>query len=576
VGRAFWGLLAVAIALGAFAPVAHASLSVPTGGAATTFSGTGASTSTSLAAFEAAIGGRDNGTSAGEQGGGFRHLNWDGLAVNGSDPSSRTIEPGKVVGLSAGRLEPWGIEQGPGIAVANDGFASANPTVTGDFTPFSTPNVWAPYNSNTVQFQVVAPGAAGSVPVPAQTRGLGVVFLNVTATGTTIQYYNGDIPLLSQPQPVSTGSTSFAGALFPNAVVTRVVITLGTAQIFNFDGGSITQPPPTTDFVAGDDVGLAEPAPVRGAASATAGVPVTAPLDAFIESSPNATVTAVIDWGDGAHTAGTITPGSGGTFVVTGNHAYAKSGTYTAEVTVDDFSGPEQTKLTDIVVGSRATTTSVTCSPSPVTVSAGTVCTAAVGDLAGPGVIAPSGLVTFSTTTPGAAFGQAGGCMLAPTATAGVSVCSVRFIPGQMPPNQARVAAAYGGDDAHAGSGGGATVGVRAQRCSLQALTRRLRSSGLGILVTCDAQSGVEVGVKAQVARSAKFRPFSLTYGTLRSSVTAGRPTVLVVKPANGVLKALRDALRHHQRVSLRVTLTASARSTQRTTTTRVSALRIS
>ena len=107
-------------------------------------------------------------------------------------------------------------------------------------------------------------------------------------------------------------------------------------------------------------------------------------------------------------------------------------------------------------------------------------------------------------------------------------------------------------------------------------LTRRLRPSGLGILVTCDAQSGVEVGVKAQVARRAKFRAFSLTYGTLHSSVTAGRPTVLVVKPANGVLKALRDALRHHQRVSLRVTLTASARSTQRTTTTRVSALRIS
>ena len=122
----------------------------------------------------------------------------------------------------------------------------------------------------------------------------------------------------------------------------------------------------------------------------------------------------------------------------------------------------------------------------------------------------------------------------------------------------------------------GATVGVRAQRCSLQVLTRRLRPSGLGIVVTCDAQSGVEVGVNAQVVRHRVFRAFSLPYGSLRAAVTAGRPTVLVVKPGNGVLKALRDALRHHQRVSLRVTLTASARSTQRTTTTRVSALRIS
>jgi hypothetical protein len=55
----------------------------------------------------------------------------------------------------------------------------------------------------------------------------------------------------------------------------------------------------------------------------------------------------------------------------------------------------------------------------------------------------------------------------------------------------------------------------------------------------------------------------------------AGRPTVLVVKPATGVLKVLRGALRHRQRVSLKVTLTASSHATSRTTTTRVSALKI-
>ncbi len=166
--------------------------------------------------------------------------------------------------------------------------------------------------------------------------------------------------------------------------------------------------------------------------------------------------------------------------------------------------------------------------------------------------------------------------MLAPIAIAGVSACNVRFIPGQLPPSQGRVAAAYGGDDAHAASGAAATVGVRAQRCSLQALTRRLRPGGLGILVTCDAQSGVEVGVKATVARRRVFRAFSLPYGSLRAAVTAGRPTVLVIKPAKGVVKVLRDALRHHQRVSLKVTLTASSHATRRTTTTRVSALRLS
>lgn len=573
-GRAIWGLLAVLAALGVAAPVAQASLSVPMGGSPAMFRGSGASAATALASFEAAIGGRDNGTTVGEQSGGLRHVTWDTLAVDGSDPTSRTIEPGHVVGLGTGRLEPWGIDQGPSIAVANDGFASANPSMT--FTPFTQPNVWAPYNTNTAELDVVAPAAAGSVPVPAQTRGLGVVLLNVTTSDTTVQYYNGDI-LLGEVVPLMNGGgPSFAGLLFPDAVVTRVVITLGTAQIFDFDGGTVSPTAPGPDFVAGDDVALAEPAPAAGAVAATAGIPVTSELDTFTETNPNATITAVIDWGDGTRTPGTITPGSDGTFVVTGNHAYLQTGSYTAQVTVDDFGGPEQTKQTDIVVGSRGTTTAMTCSPAPVTVSAGTLCTATVADTSGTGASAPTGLVTFSTPTPGASFGQDGGCMLGPTAVAGVSACAVRFIPGQLPPSQARVAAVYSGDGAHAGSGAGATVGVRAQRCSLQALTRRLRQGGLGILVTCDAQSGVEVGVKAQVARSGVFRAFSLPYGSLRAAVSAGRPTVLVVKPAAGALKVLRGALRHHQRVSLKVTLTASSHATRRTTTTRVSALRIS
>jgi hypothetical protein len=62
----------------------------------------------------------------------------------------------------------------------------------------------------------------------------------------------------------------------------------------------------------------------------------------------------------------------------------------------------------------------------------------------------------------------------------------------------------------------------------------------------------------------------------LRTSVTAGRPTVLVVKPSPGVLPALRAALHRHQRISLKLTLTASSHSTTRTTTTRASALRLS
>lgn len=542
-------------ALGVSAPAAQAALTVPS----TTF--------TSLPAFEAAAQGADNGTTPGEQGSGFRHFVPSVIAVDGSDPGSAVIPGGHTAAVSGSRLQPWGLGVGPTVAVANDGFESVN-----SHAGFSPPNLWAPFNSNTATLQVLAPGAQASAPAPALTRGLGIVF--VGNGGGMIQFFSGDAQVGQVTAP--PGGTSFAGVLFRDPVVTRVVVTLGTDKIFGFDGSTVS--PGGTDptaLAAGDDVVLAEPGAGRPTLAATAGVPISPVLESFNSADSANQITTTIDWGDGARTGGSIAAATGG-FTVSGTHAYAKAGSYTANVTVDDFSGAELTTQALVQVAPRPTATSLACSPAPVTVSAGTVCTATISDIAGPGATAPTGVVTFSTATPGATFAQGGGCLLGPTAVAGVSTCNVRFIPGQLPPGQARLASAYAGDDAHSASNGAAAVGVRAQRCSLKALTRRLRASGLGILVTCDAQSGVEVGVKAQVARRAKFRAFSLTYGTLRSSVTAGRPTVLVIKPGVGVLKSLRAALRHHQRVSLKVTLTASARSTQRTTTTRVSALRIS
>jgi hypothetical protein len=209
-------------------------------------------------------------------------------------------------------------------------------------------------------------------------------------------------------------------------------------------------------------------------------------------------------------------------------------------------------------------------------VSAGTTCTATVSDAAGGSATAPTGVVSFASPTPAAAFPQSGACLLGPTAPTGVTSCALQFAPGQLPPNQARVTAAYTGDDDHMASTAAATIGVHAQRCTIKALTRRLRAQGMGVLVTCDARANVQIAVDARVARKGRLRPFQLRFGTLRGSVTAGRPTVLVVKPAAGVLPALRAALHHHQRISLKLTLTASSHSTTRTTTTRASALRLS
>jgi hypothetical protein len=552
--------VALLAALGCAAPAAKASLGVPTGGPPTSYF--------SLAAFEAAAGGADNRTTAGEQGAGFRHVDWDAIAVNGRDPGSTAIPGGHTAAVSRSRLQPWGLELGPEIAVADDGFHSVNGSAS--FTPFSAPNVWGPFNSNQAELDVVAPGEQSSTPVPSQTRGLGVVFLGVTTGGTSIEFFNGGISLGQVSVP--NGTTSFAGLLFPDPVVTRVVVTLGSAEIFGFDGTTVT--PGGSGAVAGDDVVLAEPAPARPDVAATAGAAISPVLDTFTNTESQAT--AVIDWGDGTRTGGTISPVGGGVFNVTGTHAYAATGTYRTTVTVRDFGGKEQTSQTTVVVAPRATATGLSCSPARVAVTAATTCVATVADAAGTGASAPSGTVAFSSTTPGVSFAQDAGCLLAPTAISGVASCAVAFTPGQRPPAKAHLDASYGGDTAHAGSVATVTIGVHAQRCSLQALSRRLRPRGLGVLVTCEARASLHIAARASVARNGRFRAFQLQFGTVTASVTAGRPTVLVIKPAPGVLPALRAALHHHQRLSLKLTLTASSHGTSRTTTTRVSSLRLS
>jgi hypothetical protein len=558
--------VAVACACGALAPAAYATLGVPTGGPPTTLTGSGASTAGAMASFEAAAGGADNGTAAGEQGSGYRHATWDQIALDGSDPGSTTIMPGQVIVPARSRLQPWGLELGPDIAVSDNGFQSVSST---QFSSFSAPNIWGPFNSDTAEFDVVGPAAQGTTPAPAQTRGLGVVFLNSTAS-TQIQYYNGGILLDTVAAPAAT--TSFAGLLYPDAVVTRVVVTLGGSEIFRWNGATVT--PGVSTSVAGDDIVLTEPGPK---VNATAGVPISPVLDTVTESNANAYVSATIDWGDGTRSTGTLVPAAGGALAVTGTHAYTETGIYNAVVTADDSDGTQQASDTLIQVVPRASTTSVSCSPSPVAVTASTMCTATVADAGAGGPITPTGTVELSSPTAGASFADDSGCVLGATGTPGVAICEARFTPTQLPPAQARIDAFYAGDGAHAGSSDSAIIGVRAQRCRLKALSARLKGhpAVLGMVVTCDARANVTIAIKATGARKGRFKAFTLQFGSLRATVTAGRPTVLVIRPSQAVVNVLRTAGRRHQRVSLKLTLTASSHATRTTTTTRVAALRI-
>jgi ELWxxDGT repeat protein len=81
---------------------------------------------------------------------------------------------------------------------------------------------------------------------------------------------------------------------------------------------------------------------VKGGAdlSGTEGAALSGTLATFTDPAGSAAghYTAVIDWGDGTTTAGTVTA-SGGRFSVAGTHAYRRYGLYTPRVTVRDDGG---------------------------------------------------------------------------------------------------------------------------------------------------------------------------------------------------------------------------------------------
>lgn len=90
--------------------------------------------------------------------------------------------------------------------------------------------------------------------------------------------------------------------------------------------------------------------------AATAGVPFTGLVATFSDENPNATVSdfqALIDWGDGHVSSGTIgAPAGAGYFTVTGSNTYALAGTEQVTVKITDVGGSTTTTgATSITVG---------------------------------------------------------------------------------------------------------------------------------------------------------------------------------------------------------------------------------
>lgn len=199
-------------------------------------------------------------------------IGWDGVRLDGTDNGGNTtpIVANKITGIPINRFQVRGALYGSVLAVANDGFISANSAVADQFPAFSTANTFASFNTNKHDLHFVLASAPTTTPIPAATRGFGVIFLDVEREHTSsIEYFNGTVSLGKFFVPVgASGQAEFLGVLFNSPIVTRVTITTGTTQVFNFQPGASGQPGQvtsggtendTTDLVVMDDFLFAEP-----------------------------------------------------------------------------------------------------------------------------------------------------------------------------------------------------------------------------------------------------------------------------------------------------------------------------
>jgi hypothetical protein len=330
---------------------------------------------TAIAAFEAAIGGTNNGANPPPTPltSGFRDINWDGVKLDGTDfgggPNTTVITPGKTVGIPLNRFQERGVFLGAVYAVSTDqpngSFADVNPGVAHLFPSFSPHNTFAMFNDNGIDFKFVQPSAHGTALVSAASRAFGAVFINVEIPNSSfIEYFHNGTMLKQEFLPVGgKGVPVFVGDIFSSAIVTNVFLSLGTDVIFKFDGATVTSGGVvdngvTHNLVVTDDFVYAEPQATTNGfpivdgsqgvsaaatiARASASVPFNGVVAQFSDEDPNAHAsdyTATINWGDGHLTNGIVTADGQGGFNVSGTNTYQRGGLFPIDVDVMDFGG---------------------------------------------------------------------------------------------------------------------------------------------------------------------------------------------------------------------------------------------
>jgi len=192
---------------------------------------------------------------AGEQPGGRREINWDGVPAT---LTNNDLFPGNFFNVNS----PRGVlftTDGPAFRIADNGFVDVNPTYAGEFNSFSPFKLFVARGGTITDVRFVVAGSN----TPATVTGFGSVFADVgRAHSTLIEYFDARgtrLLTVAAPRLSDASGLSFVGAVFDARIVARVRITSGDTPIDAAFDDNVKGAGHKRDIVAMDDFIYGEP-----------------------------------------------------------------------------------------------------------------------------------------------------------------------------------------------------------------------------------------------------------------------------------------------------------------------------
>jgi len=196
---------------------------------------------------------------AGEQPGGRREINWDGVPATFTN---NDLFPGNFFNVNSPRGVVFTTD-GSGFRISSNGYVDVNAAYAGEFNVFSPPKLFVARGSTTTDVQFFVAGSN----TPALVTGFGSVFADVgRARSTTIEYFDATgkrLLRVKAPRRSDANGLSFVGAIFDSQIVAHVRITSGDTPVDPDVVDNVKGRGRKHDIVAMDDFIYGEPRAAR-------------------------------------------------------------------------------------------------------------------------------------------------------------------------------------------------------------------------------------------------------------------------------------------------------------------------